>query len=289
MRLPPFLVVTILLVVACGSPTGTADAPSSGATDSAPASGTALPSTALPSATAPPASPTPHAIATAGSGATTVVDGVRVRSEPSVDEASLKYTPLLPRGSDLFIIDGPVVVSGYDWWQVVPTESTGLSGPGYGWVAAASREGEPWIEAKALDCPAPPNDISALASLSDGIALACFAREPITVRVRLLSCECDVDGPAWDPEWLGLIYEPILLVDPAVTKPPAAQDWFVMHIDPAAGIGPVPVGQVADVTGMFDHPAAKGCLEPGPDDTPTEPSLACRFVFAVTDLKVVGP
>lgn len=299
MRFPASFLVSILLVTSCGSPTGPADAPSSGATDPAGGSGLALPSTALPSATARPASPTPDASATpgssaqvalgAGTGATVVVDGLRVRSKPSVIDASVKYTPVLPSGSNLFVIDGPVVASGYDWWQVVPTEFKGMSGPGYGWVAAASREGEPWIQAKALDCPAPPDDISALASLSDGIALGCFARQSITVRVRLLSCGCEVDGPAWEPEWLGLIYDPVLLVDPAVTKAPAVQDWFVLHIDPGAGIGQVSAGQVADVTGMFDHPAAADCLEPGIDDTPTEPSVACRFVFAVTDLRLVGP
>lgn len=300
MRLSPLLLVSILLGASCGSPTGPAGAPSPGATDSASASGTALPSAAQPSATATLASPTPDVGATAGlsaepvlgtgTGATAVVDSVRVRSEPSVDDASVKYTPLQPRGSNLFVIDGPVVGSGYDWWQVIPTEFTGLSGPGYGWVAAASREGERWIEAKALDCPLPPKDVSALASLADGIALACFGRIPITVRARLVPCNCDVDGQGTKPDWLGLADQPILLVEPSDTGPPArTEDWFTLQLDPEAGVSPIPTGQVVEVTGFFDHPAAQGCLVGGRNDAPWSPSLSCRFAFAVTELKVVEP
>ena len=222
--------------------------------------------------------------------ATTVVDGVRVRSAPSVDdEISEKYSPLLPLGADLLVLEGPTVGSGYDWWQVFPMGVAALSGPGFGWVAAASRVGEPWLEAGEFACPPKPADVSALASLSDGTALACFPRDPITVRVRLVSCNCDADGPSTDPGWFGLGAAPILLVDPSESAPPARpEDWYELHLDPDAGVRAVPIDAVADVTGIFDHPASEGCTVTGFDEPPA-PSLACRVAFAVIDLDVVEP
>ena len=224
--------------------------------------------------------------------ATTVVDELRVRSAPSVDDAiSKKYSPLLPEGTDLLVIDGPRTASGYDWWQVVPMAVENLSAPGFGWVAAASREGEPWLEPGTVECPRRPENLTALAALSDGAALACFARDPITVRARLVSCNCDVDGPGTDPGWLGLGLgaPPILLVDPSDAGPPEnPENWFPLHLDPDAGVDPVPIDAIVDVTGIFDHPAAEGCTVTGFDEPPA-PSIACRFAFAVTDLDVVQP
>lgn len=222
--------------------------------------------------------------------ATTVVDELRVRSAPSVDDAaSKKYSPLLPLGTDLLVIDGPRTASGYDWWQVVPMAVEGLSGPGFGWVAAASRDGEPWLEPGTFECPRRPEDLTALAALSDDVALACFPRDPITVRARLVSCNCDVDGPPMDPGWLGFGAEPILLVDPSDTRPPGQpENWFPLHLDPDAGVDPVPIDAIVDVTGIFDHPAAESCTVAEMDEPPA-PSIACRFAFAVTDLDVVQP
>lgn len=201
---------------------------------------------------------------------------------------SKKYDPLLPRGTALFVLDGPTAASGYDWWNVVPT-ALRVGGPGHGWVAGASRESEPWLRPSQLDCPPTPTDLAALRDLTDGPALACFAREPITVRARPVSCNCDMDGPPVDPAWLGISAEPILLVDPTETRPPdRTEDWFQLHVDPNAGVTSLPEGQVVDITGIFDHPAAADCLVTD-FDTPPTPSVACRFVFAVTALEVVEP
>ncbi len=74
-----------------------------------------------------------------------VVDGgVRVRSLPTVDAMSIKYEPLLSRGESLFVVDGPVTADGYDWYLVQALQ--GIDRGPFGWVAAASREGETWID-----------------------------------------------------------------------------------------------------------------------------------------------
>lgn len=252
-----------------------------------------------------PASPRPSGSSTASTATpapavvvTTVVDGVRVRSEPSVGESSERYSPLLPEGTDLLVIAGPTPGDGYEWLLVVPIAFTGLQGAGYGWVAAASRDGQPWIEAQTLVCPPRPEDVASLAALSGGMALACFARDPITVRARIVRCYCEIDGPPTQPVWLSYIGDGqgSLLVDPSDTRPPDRfEDWLILHLDPDAGVASIPVDELVDVVGIFDHPAAEDCrvgsdpVEP-PDSSPSwSPTLSCRFAFAVTALEVVNP
>jgi serpin B len=55
------------------------------------------------------------------------------------------YEPVLPLGTELTVLDGPVSASGYVWYKVAPVSFVGLEGPGYGWVAMAGTDGEPWI------------------------------------------------------------------------------------------------------------------------------------------------
>jgi hypothetical protein len=253
---------------------------------SAPPSSSPAPSA---SQAVPSTSPPPGNVLAVGGAAVTIVDGVRVRSAPSVEDSSVKYEPLLPNGTVLFVLDGPTAGSGYAWWQVVPTAFAGLNGR-FGWVAAGSRDGEPWIRPTTVQCPSPPDDLAELVALPVGMALACFSGQPITVQARLVSCNCDIDGPSTEPSWLGIASEPILLVDPDTTTPPdAVDDWFLLHLDPDAGVTAVPVDEVVDVTGMFDHPASEDCLVGGFDEPPS-PSMACRFAFAVTAIdEIVGP
>ena len=76
----------------------------------------------------------------------TVTSDVRVRSKPGTEADSVKYEPLLRAGTMLHIVDGPVASSGY-WWYRVELE-TGILRGGItnGWIAAADRDGTPWID-----------------------------------------------------------------------------------------------------------------------------------------------
>ena len=282
------ILVWILSLASCSSAVGPTDTPSSAPASAAVSKAPALSASLASPASLPSESPRQDALRVGGA-AITIVDGVRVRSAPTVDDASMKYAPVLPEGTPLFVADGPTISSGYDWWQVVPLDFPGLEGPGHGWVAAASREGEPWIHPSDAACPSPPEDLAALVALTHGMVLACFSRQPITVRARLVACHCDVDGPATDPSWLGVGDQPILLVDPSQTKPPdRSEDWFILHADPDVWMGPLPLDEVVDVTGSFDHPAAEGCLVAGLDEPPT-PSISCRFAFTLSAFPVVEP
>ena len=47
----------------------------------------------------------------------------------------------------MVVLDGPVQASGYDWYLVQPTIMSDTEQPyPFGWVAAAGKDGEPWIE-----------------------------------------------------------------------------------------------------------------------------------------------
>jgi hypothetical protein len=224
-----------------------------------------------------------------GSVVTTLAyDGLRVRSEPRVSDDSLKLEPLLPLGSQLYVLEGPVSASGYAWYEVVPLGSRDLPS---GWVASAGRDGDRWIAADDFDCPPLPTDFRSLAALPPGVGLACFPRVPITVEARLISCNCDVDGSGYTPQWFFLgSGSPDLLVDPGVTAVPSDfDDWFVLNLDPTAEHPDVlPVGQIVEVSGVFDHPAASSCTRTDMDGDPVS-SPGCRIEFAVTRLLVSGP
>jgi hypothetical protein len=77
--------------------------------------------------------------------AVTVSDGLRVRSQPRVSDDSIRYEPLLPLGTTLEVLAGPIEGSGYRWYEVAPIGLHLRNGPGTGWVASAAKTGEPWI------------------------------------------------------------------------------------------------------------------------------------------------
>ena len=234
----------------------------------------------------------------------TVADQIRVRSEPGLGDESIKYEPLLPRGTLLYAFDGPVYESGYEWYEVAPL-SVELASPACGplpqgacgrissgWVARSGHNGEPWLAPGEADCPPAPDDVDGLVAATRGARLACFSRIPITVLARLIPCNCDVDGGGFDPSWFGVDDQPDLLLDPSEAQPSQNYErWLILVLDPA-GRRPalLPLGEIVEVTGMFDHPEAQGCLYQGvPTETagPPTPTSACRFMFVTTSIAAI--
>jgi hypothetical protein len=263
-----------LFLAACSAPTtvpsGTTSAPGPTATDGTSAIGPTTGTDRSPEL---------------GAVLVTIVDGIRVRSRPEISAESQLLEPLLPRGTQLFVLEGPVQASGYEWYHVSPI-SLG-QGPPEGWVAKGSRDGVPWLEAGSVTCPAAPTTIAGISALAPGQRLACFGRQSITVRGKFLNCECEIDGPPMDPNWFG-VSESRFLVDPARSSPLGdVTDALWVVLDPAGTYpDPVPVGQVLDVTGMFDHPAAAACTMV--DGASRERTPSCRFAFAVTSMLPAG-
>jgi serpin B len=85
--------------------------------------------------------------------AITVTDDLRARSQPRVAENSVKYAPLLPKGTQLTVLGGPVDASGYTWVEVAPVGFALRGGVDSGWVAIADHDGTPWVAPAADDTP----------------------------------------------------------------------------------------------------------------------------------------
>lgn len=235
----------------------------------------------------------------------TVSDRVRVRSEPRVSADSIKYEPVLPLGTELTVLDGPVSASGYTWYQVAPVSFDGLEGPGYGWVALAGTDGEPWIAI----CPPRP-DLAALRSTYSG--LACYGGQEITFTARLAVYDgliCD-DQPAvepwWiEPPWLGgscsfYSYSSAVFLSPLEGEP---NYGFGVTLYPTIDLTTLPalfddlgnsIWTVVEVTGQYDHPEARTCRGksvPDGEQPPTPEAVVayCRSQFVVTSVRFPAP
>jgi hypothetical protein len=230
-----------------------------------------------------PASPSPVVFAR-DSVVVTLENRLRVRSKPGVEADSKLLEPLLPAGTTLFVLEGPLVASGYEWYRVVPIAPRDRTLP-HGWVARSSHKGVPWLGAGTAECRAVPTSIQMLAALDPGTRLACFRDREINVQARIIPCNCDVDGGSLEPRWFDWGDQPLLLVGPNQTRPPAdSKDWFVLHLDPDGDYPrPIPTGRVVTVTGTFDHPASSSCvMHTLPEPGTTEVVPDCRWTFAVT-------
>jgi serpin B len=161
------LLVVSLLLTGCAdtgpSPSASAvpstTAPSlpanpSGASSPAPTPGVPTSPTVTPTAE-PASSLSPDAVAQLipGALAVTVTDDLRVRSQPRVAAESLKFSPLLAKGTQLVVMGGPVEGSGYTWLQVAPVDAALDGGVDSGWVAIADHDGTAWVAPAADPTP----------------------------------------------------------------------------------------------------------------------------------------
>lgn len=294
----PVTVLLSMVVLGAGCSSSVASLAPAPSTSSSPGAASSTPTpTPRPSASPMP-TPTASSV-TVGTVAVTLVDGLRVRSKPRISDDSFMYQPLLPLGTQLYVLDGPVSVSGSPWYEVAALASRAHP---RGWVASAGRDGEPWLGAGDFACPPLPGDLRSLAALPSGVGLACFPRVPITVTARLVNCNCDMDGSWYTPGWFFLgSGSPTLLVEPGVTRPPDdTREWFHLNLDPTGQHPDVlPIGRylgdtswskpgLVEATGIFDHPAAASCTVTEMDGGPVS-TQDCRLEFAVTRLITVGP
>ena len=124
--------------------------------------------------------------------ATTVAD-LTVREAPGLGSERLGS---LEDGSLSFVAGGPTDADGFRWYLVsglgLPPD-TGCAGEPetdpyncpiwFGWVAAASESGEPWLAEQDIACPEEPYTAENLALGRTALErLSCFGSEPITFR-----------------------------------------------------------------------------------------------------------
>ena len=220
---------------------------------------------------------------------------LRLRSQPFVGAASIKYEPFLQPDDRLFVVDGPVIGHNYEWYQVAAWRP-GSRTPSWpiGWVARAGHDGEVWLRPTAADCPGRPVDLAALQSLAPAERLVCFGTDRISVQAIVTHGtpgDCAVsrgDCPA-GPSWLA---DPGLRA--SISDAPIGMDRLPVALAPDAdaSTGDLPDGRVVRLDGAFDHPSARDC-RPDPSQGGTAPTMSleearlrCRTRFVVTHAQV---
>ena len=214
-----------------------------------------------------------------------------VRSEPAISDTSTIYPDALDAPMLLYVVDGPASANGYDWYLVKPFHADYLPhgdelviGPLIGWVAAAGRDGEVWIEPASVDCPT--TDLDGVRRLSPTGRLACFGDQELELAGEFSGCFASnpaTTSPAWlNHTGCGLVppgyREGAVVPDPGGLVMRIAGDVSMPDLTPPAPIV---------VTGHFDDPVAATCSHiPGASVIDPRPPelvvLHCRTEFVVT-------
>ncbi len=234
-----------------------------------------------------------------------LVTDLVVRAKPFVGTGSVILQLVPSPGDLLFVIAGPVEGSGYAWYQVAPSDWQGPvfydGDPLIGWVAAASRAGEPWLAGRAPVCPTLPLELERLPRMTGLEKLACFGSRPITVDSDMGQWS-DMFGPSYPwgtPDWLnGLVgFGTDAFLMGSEPGPPWARNVRFSLDSVTSESDPAMPGEYGDVgyrvTGHFDDPASRTCRggmedseaagEPVRTESPIEEQvLGCRTHFVVT-------
>lgn len=216
-----------------------------------------------------------------------VVTELVVRTEPGVADPATILHARLTVDDRVLVVDGPVELDGYAWYQVLPIRPDEARERPFGWIAAASREGEPWIAMLELDCQRPP-DLAALLRLAPEERLACYGNETIEFAAT-------ADGGCGAAGGLPLAFEPRWLRSETGCGFGGRQPgsgWLNLRFPPNAAQG----GSVTPgwrVIGHFDDPAARACTATAnyPEVQPPtreEAVALCRTEFVVESLEPPG-
>ena len=225
-----------------------------------------------------------------------VTSDLRVRSKPGVSDDSAKFEPLLQDGTYAFVLEGPVAASGYYWYLVLPfRRDRDAIEPPFGWVAAADKDGSPWLAAQPISCPETPvagwggPDMEGVTNMYRH--LACFRDKPQTFQSAIgrPGDLCGVFEWRLEPSWFDTTCPSHYLSGDDV-----ALDVFLPPgvvpptVDPDSTLG-------VDVTAQYDHPEARNCrLAPAvavPTTAAPPPELVvltCRAQFVATSIAITA-
>lgn len=307
-----FALILLALVLTRGTEDGTASgspSPRPSATSSPSGSAAASASASI-SAAASPGAPAQPDLTADTVVATTVAD-LTVREAPGLDGQRLGT---LEGGALSFLAGGPTDADGFRWYLVsglgLPPNS-GCAGPAetepyncpvwFGWVAAASESGEPWLVEHDLACPEEPYSAENLALARTALErLACLGPEPFTFRGYWPEIPDDAGlGGACTSEgtpsgWLicqNINYNTIVIDD--------AEDMFGIGIrvssDPAIDVTMPERGTWVELRAHLDDPAAQRCGEDAvgasaEERTPEQIVLNCRVEAVLEEAHAVdGP
>ena len=225
----------------------------------------------------------------------TVSDDVRVRSKPGVAADSRKLTPLLPIGTELYVIAGPREADGFDWYQVQPLDRRFP----FGWIAGG-RPDEPWVGESAFGCADRPVDAEILAlhrNEREFSNLVCYGSRKLTFTATMggMEAQCGIEPCCLvDPCWLGSGIQDGWLAPPGID--PEYSQLFGFVFDPKIDRKALPPFTflkrlLVRVSGQFDHRVSARCrpISDVPDPVPpAQAKLACRDQFVVTAIRVLS-
>lgn len=210
-------------------------------------------------------------------------DGLRVRTEPGVADDSTRLYPLLPKGTRMLILRGPLARDNHDWYEV-RVDGT----PSFGWVASGGVDGA-WLAPAAPGCSGRRSADEAW-TLSPIDLVACYGAEPFAIQAvgvngaapNVCSGMHDGRGCLPEPRWLLEPQTVMVRADAAGVTASLA----VAVPDSVAGLlgassPDAPLGMMV----ALDHVAAQACRvvdNAGLDViTRDEAVVTCRLTFAV--------
>jgi hypothetical protein len=213
-----------------------------------------------------------------------------VRTGPGIGPSSEIHPTALDAPALVYVIGGPVSADGYEWYEVIPANldylPTGY--PGSGWVAARSREGEPWIGAVDVACP-DPSSLLDVVSLSELGTIACLGSETVTLEGTFAGCMDTLDGTpiifaqGWPFGTLCMVTPDGLRSDVLLNP-----GELIVRSDGSVALSDADIGSRVRVTGHFDDAAARSCSFAGDAPVPPRfPVVLCRAQFVGTDLAAI--
>ena len=224
-------------------------------------------------------------------GRVVATDGLRVRSLPTVGESSERLEPTLDAGVPFYVVDGPVVADGYAWYQIDPYDA--YPSLPFGWVAAGSREGDPWIELYLDGCDSIYPSVEILATQGPQEALYCYGLSmpgDIELTGNLVCDFGDIDGVISGPAWFEHDrYCDLRAPDWSIHDGKAIRVWGQAATSLLEQGGPVDAQYT--VVGHFDDPASTECETGGVEGDPLDPAeavLFCRMQFVATEVTPAG-
>lgn len=242
----------------------------------------------------------PDGVLPPGSVARVVVDGLRIRAEPSTDAeevTTLARGELVVLGySYMYPNFGPVQADGFTWYPVHSLGTTELPAPGNkpfehtdaGW-AAVGDDSNAYVELVEPRCVNDEPTLQLVQSLTEWERLACYGDRSMTLEGVLGCGGCGgLFQGTFEPGWLAhpLKYD-YLSVEPQDRIGPFSLNW-----SPEGPARPEEPAPIIRVTGHFDDPTATECIvEPGEPPVAIDQAVAvlyCRAQFVVESVEVLG-
>lgn len=156
-------------------------------------------------------------------------------------------------------------------------------------------ETTPTADICAASGDSPIVELQDLAAINPDERLECFGARTLTVRGWVLFAERGGTClPSMEPEWLAcaLSEEETFTIEPTHIPPLQGEGEpvfkVVVHPEAEGLEKPWPANTHLEITGSFDHPAARACTAPGlTAEEQAQLILDCRSEFVVTRAEVV--